>query len=78
MVHTKAEVDYTVETTQHITGKSLPAIIQDIDLQRCLLKAHSAIRDHSHPTHQLLSLFPFPGCSRTVPTTRPSDSNSNT
>uniref|UniRef100_A0A669B6E2 Reverse transcriptase domain-containing protein n=1 Tax=Oreochromis niloticus TaxID=8128 RepID=A0A669B6E2_ORENI len=46
-----------VKAAEHITGTRLPAI-QDIYHQRCLRKAHSIIKDHSHPAHQLFSLLP--------------------
>uniref|UniRef100_A0A8C6L2U8 Reverse transcriptase domain-containing protein n=1 Tax=Nothobranchius furzeri TaxID=105023 RepID=A0A8C6L2U8_NOTFU len=55
-----------VKAAEHITGTRLPAI-QDIYLQRCLRKAHSIIKDHSHPAHQLFSSLPSGRRYRSLP-----------
>uniref|UniRef100_A0AAR2JVL9 Reverse transcriptase domain-containing protein n=1 Tax=Pygocentrus nattereri TaxID=42514 RepID=A0AAR2JVL9_PYGNA len=46
-----------VRTAQRITGMQLPAI-KDIHHQRCVRRAHSIIKDPSHPNHKLFNLLP--------------------
>uniref|UniRef100_A0A4W5JPY2 Inositol polyphosphate-4-phosphatase type I A n=1 Tax=Hucho hucho TaxID=62062 RepID=A0A4W5JPY2_9TELE len=46
-----------VRSAQYITGAKLPAI-QDLYNRRCQRKAHSFVRDSSHPSYRLFSLLP--------------------
>ncbi len=46
-----------VQTARHIVGGELPSL-QDIYTRRCTRKARRIIKDSSHPSHSLLSLFP--------------------
>ncbi|KAK3544419.1 hypothetical protein QTP86_011157 [Hemibagrus guttatus] len=46
-----------VKTAQCIIGTPLPAI-EDIQKKRCLRRAHSILKDSSHPAHSLFKLLP--------------------
>ncbi|KAF7690822.1 hypothetical protein HF521_011119, partial [Silurus meridionalis] len=46
-----------VKTAQRITGTQLPAI-EHLHHSRCLRRAHSIIKDSSHPSHKLFNLLP--------------------
>ncbi|KAI5619386.1 gastrula zinc finger protein XlCGF28.1-like [Silurus asotus] len=46
-----------VKTSQRITGTQLPAI-EHLHHSRCLRRAHSIIKDSSHPSHKLFNLLP--------------------
>ncbi|KAK3558114.1 hypothetical protein QTP86_009886 [Hemibagrus guttatus] len=46
-----------VKTAQRIIGTPLPAI-EDIQKKRCLRRAHSILKDSSHPAHSLFKLVP--------------------
>ncbi|KAK3518583.1 hypothetical protein QTP70_004082 [Hemibagrus guttatus] len=45
-----------VKTAQCIIGTPLPAI-EDIQKKRCLRRAHSILKDSSHPAHSLFKLL---------------------
>ncbi|KAK3564939.1 hypothetical protein QTP86_031057 [Hemibagrus guttatus] len=46
-----------VKTAQRIIGTPLPAI-EDIQKKHCLCRAHSILKDSSHPAHSLFKLLP--------------------
>ncbi|KAI5608469.1 gastrula zinc finger protein XlCGF28.1-like [Silurus asotus] len=46
-----------VKTAQRITGTQLPAI-EHLHHSRCLRRAHSIIKDSSHPSHKQFNLLP--------------------
>ncbi|KAI5608791.1 gastrula zinc finger protein XlCGF28.1-like, partial [Silurus asotus] len=46
-----------VKTAQRITGTQIPAV-KHLHHSRCLRKAHSIIKDSSHPSHKLFNLLP--------------------
>ena len=45
-----------VRTAQHITGAKLPAI-QDLYTRQCQRKALKRVKDPSHPSHRLFSVY---------------------
>ncbi|KAI3375823.1 hypothetical protein L3Q82_003746 [Scortum barcoo] len=46
-----------VKTAQRITKTPLP-VIEDVQKKRCLRRAHSILKDSSHPAHTLFQLLP--------------------
>ncbi|KAI5621396.1 gastrula zinc finger protein XlCGF28.1-like, partial [Silurus asotus] len=46
-----------VKTAQRITGTQLPSI-EHLHHSKCLRRAHSIIKDSSHPSHKLFNLLP--------------------
>jgi hypothetical protein len=54
-----------VRTAQCITGAKLPAI-QDLYNRRCQRKAHTIVRDPSHPSYRLYSPLPHGKRSRSA------------
>lgn len=64
--HSRKALQRVVRTAEDITGSSLPSI-QDIYHSRCLRKAHSITKDHTHPAHGLFRLLPSGRRYRSLP-----------